>query len=88
MQIMQNDAVTLQCPNDLCKATNTEDDKFCQRCGMPLIKRYLWAVGEEIEACQIGELVAERYLLKSNRIFWIQTRLATRSPVLRYFKRN
>ncbi len=69
MQIMQNDAVTLQCPNDLCKATNTEDDKFCQRCGMPLIKRYLWAVGEEIEACQIGELVAERYLLKSNRIF-------------------
>jgi len=69
MQIMQNDAVTLQCPNDLCKAANTEDDKFCQRCGMPLIKRYLWAVGEGIEACQIGELVAERYLLKSNRIF-------------------
>ncbi len=69
MQIMQNDAVTLQCPNDLCKAANTEDDKFCQRCGMTLLKRYLWAVGEGIEACQIGELVAERYLLKSNRIF-------------------
>jgi protein phosphatase len=66
---MQNDEVMLQCPNDLCKTANPEDDKFCQRCGTPIIKRYLWAVGEGMEACQIGEMVADRYLLKSARIF-------------------
>jgi protein phosphatase len=66
---MQNDEVMLQCPNDLCKAANPEGDKFCQRCGTSLIKRYLWAVGDLVEICQIGELVAERYLLKSDRVF-------------------
>ena len=43
---MQNDAATLQCSNDFCKAPNCQTDKFCQQCGTPLIKRYLWAVGE------------------------------------------
>ncbi len=65
---MQNDAATLQCPNDSCKADNCQTDKFCQLCGMPLIKRYLWAVGEEVTAYQLGNLIADRYLLKSNRI--------------------
>ena len=66
---MQNDEVMLQCPNDLCKVVNSESGKFCQRCGTPLIKRYLWAVGEGIETCLVGELVDERYLLTSHRIF-------------------
>ena len=66
---MQNDAATLQCPNDLCKAPNSQTDKFCQRCGTPLIKRYLWAVGEKILEYKLGDLVADRYLLKSDRIF-------------------
>lgn len=66
---MQNDAVTVQCPNDLCKAANSQADKFCQRCGTPIVKRYLWVVGEGVEAGKIGDLVAERYLLKSNQIF-------------------
>lgn len=66
---MQNDEVMLQCPNDLCKAANPENDKYCKRCGTSLIKRYLWAVGEGIETCQIGELVADRYLQTSHRIF-------------------
>lgn len=43
---MQNDAATLQCSNDLCKAPNCQTAKFCHQCGTPLIKRYLWAVGE------------------------------------------
>lgn len=59
----------LQCPNDLCKAANPETDKYCERCGTTLIKRYLWSIGDSVETCQIGELVAERYLLKSDRIF-------------------
>lgn len=66
---MQNDEVMLQCPNDLCKAANPENDKYCKRCGTSLVKRYLWAVGEGIETCQIGELVADRYLQTSHRIF-------------------
>lgn len=64
---MQNDAAMLQCSNEYCKAPNDQTDKFCQLCATPLIKRYLWAV-EEIEAYQIGSLVGDRYLLKSNRI--------------------
>lgn len=67
---MQNqDEVMLQCPNDLCKAANFESEKYCKRCGTTIIKRYLWAKGEEVETCQIGELVAERYLLKSKQVF-------------------
>lgn len=66
---MQNDEATLYCPNDPCQASNRQTDKFCQLCGTPLIKRYLWAVGEGIEAYKLGDLVAKRYLLKSNRIF-------------------
>lgn len=66
---MQNDEVMLQCPNDLCKAANSENDKYCQRCGTSLMKRYLWAVGEGIETCQIGELIADRYLQTNQRIF-------------------
>lgn len=77
---MQNDAATLQCPNDLCKAANRQTDQICQRCRTPLIKRYLWFVGDGIEADKfgtlvgaryfiLGDLVADRYLLKSNRIF-------------------
>ena len=67
---MQNqDEVMLQCPNDLCKAANPETDKYCERCGTTTIKRYLWSIGDSVETCQIGELVAERYLLKSDRIF-------------------
>lgn len=65
---MQNDAATLQCPNNFCKAANCQTDKSCHLCGTPLIKRYLWAAREEIEAYQLGTLIANRYLLKSNRI--------------------
>ena len=33
-------------------------------CGIPLVKRYLWAVGDWINAYQMGELIEERYLLQ------------------------
>lgn len=66
---MQNDEVKIQCPNDLCKLANPETAKFCQRCGTPIIKRYLWAVGEGVDTYQVGKLIAERYLLTNHRIF-------------------
>lgn len=66
---MQNDAATIHCPIELCQAPNSQTDKFCQRCGTPLLKQYLWAVGEGIEAYKPGDLWGDRYLLKSHRIF-------------------
>lgn len=77
---MKNDPVTLQCLNDLCREPNCQTDKFCQRCGTPLIKQYLWAVAGGIETYRfgdlvgnhyllLGDLIGERYLLKSNRVF-------------------
>lgn len=66
---MQNEAAMLQCPNEYCKAVNDERDKYCQQCGTFLPKRYLWAVGSDIEKYQIGEVIAQRYLLTSERVF-------------------
>lgn len=67
---MQNDiATTTQCPNEECNAINNEADKYCQRCGTPLSKRYLWAVGEGVSAYKVGDIVQSRYLLTSDRIF-------------------
>lgn len=67
---MQNDiATTNQCPNQECNASNNEADKYCQRCGTPLSKRYLWAVGEGVSAYKVGDIVQSRYLLTSDRIF-------------------
>ena len=66
---MQNDVVaTIQCSNQACKATNNDTDKYCQQCGTPLTKRYLWAVGAGTSAC-IGDMIQSRYLLIGDRIF-------------------
>ncbi|WP_289500150.1 hypothetical protein [Gloeocapsopsis sp. IPPAS B-1203] len=66
---MQNEAARLQCPNEQCKAANNESDKYCQQCGTFIPKLYLWAVGSGIEEYRVGEIAAERYLLKSKRLF-------------------
>lgn len=67
---MQNDvAATIQCSNQACKAINNDTDKYCQQCGMPLTKRYLWAVGAGISTLEVGDMVQSRYLLIGARIF-------------------
>ena len=67
---MQNDvAATIQCSNQACKAINNDTDKYCQQCGMPLTKRYLWAVGAGISTLKVGDMVQSRYLLIGDRIF-------------------
>jgi serine/threonine protein phosphatase PrpC len=65
---MNNSAATLYCSNLNCQAPNPQSHNFCQKCRTPLLKRYLWAVGEGIEAYKAGDLIAERYLLNSDRI--------------------
>ncbi|MBE9049350.1 serine/threonine-protein phosphatase [Nostocales cyanobacterium LEGE 11386] len=60
---MENDAATLYCPNEACLAANPLTHKFCQRCSTPLPKRYLWAVGDNLNVGSPGERLADRYLV-------------------------
>ncbi|BAZ87674.1 PP2C family protein-serine/threonine phosphatase [Dolichospermum compactum] len=62
---MENDAVTLCCPNEYCQSANPLTHKFCQQCSTPLPKRYLWAVGSDFSHCH-GSILNDagaRYLV-------------------------
>jgi serine/threonine protein phosphatase PrpC len=59
----------LYCPNYTCQTANPETHKFCQKCRTPLPKHYLWAVGDSVTAYQPDDLLVNRYLCKSPRIF-------------------
>src|SRR6478672_1106830 len=65
---MQNSAVPLYCSNPRCQAPNLQSHNFCQKCRTPIIKRFLWALGKEIDAYTTGELLGDRYLLYQPRI--------------------
>lgn len=85
---MQNDVTTtIQCSNEACSATNNDTEKYCQQCGMPINKRYLWAVGAGISTLKVGDIVQSRYLLVGDRIF-LDTKprneLASRSSEISY----
>jgi serine/threonine protein phosphatase PrpC len=57
----------LDCHNPACQKPNPEGNPFCQNCRMPLIRRYLWAIGPE--DCLPNEVLAGRYLCKTQNIF-------------------
>jgi protein phosphatase len=59
----------LYCPNPACQAPNDETQKYCQKCGVFVPKRYLWAVGRDAEMYKPGELLLGRYLCKGLRLF-------------------
>jgi protein phosphatase len=65
---MENEAVTLYCPNEYCQAANPLTHKFCQRCSTPLPKRYLWAVKDGLSLGSSGEKLADRYLVLSKSV--------------------
>ncbi len=65
---MQNPVAQVYCANVRCQALNLQSHNFCQQCRTPLVKRYLWALGEGIEAATAGMPIADRYLLISQRI--------------------
>ena len=65
---MENPAATLYCSNTRCQAPNPQSNKFCQQCRTPLLRRYLWAIAQGIEDYQLGEAIADRYLLVRQRI--------------------
>ncbi|MBD2000429.1 protein phosphatase 2C domain-containing protein [Leptolyngbya sp. FACHB-541] len=66
---MQNATATIYCPNYSCQAPNPEGHRFCQKCRTFLPRHYLWAVGHDADAYQPGEVLANRYICKSPRIF-------------------
>lgn len=57
---------TLYCPN--CQSPNLESDRFCQQCRTLLPKNYLWAAGPGLKTYRAGDVLADRYLLKSDRV--------------------
>lgn len=65
---MVNPVAQIYCSNTRCQAPNPQSNKFCQQCRTPLLRRYLWAIGEGIETYQQGEVLAERYLVVGPRI--------------------
>lgn len=68
---MENDAVTLCCPNEYCQSANPLTHKFCQQCSTPLPKRYLWAVGSDFSHCHPGSILSDagaRYLVINKSI--------------------
>jgi serine/threonine protein phosphatase PrpC len=65
---MQNDAANLYCPKPTCQTLNRETHRFCQKCRTPLPRHYLWVIGKERAAGQPGQLIANRYLRKSDQI--------------------
>ena len=65
---MEIPAATIYCSNTRCQAPNPQSNKFCQQCRTPLTKRYLWAIGQGIEAFKSGEAIANRYVLVYPRI--------------------
>jgi protein phosphatase len=60
---MENDAVTLCCPNEYCQSANPLTNKFCQQCSAPLPKRYLWAVENDLSHSHPGSILGDRYLV-------------------------
>ena len=59
---------SIHCAHPPCQSVNPLENSLCEACGFPLVKRYLWAVGDWIKAFQVGELLEERYLLESDHI--------------------
>lgn len=66
---MNKPAAIIYCPNFTCQSPNPETQKFCQKCGTPLPKRYLWAVGGLGRTnYQPGDILADRYWVKEDKI--------------------
>lgn len=60
---------TLQCQNLTCLAPNALTNRFCEKCGTPLVKRYLWVMGDWVRTYyRVGELIDNRYLVKQPQI--------------------
>ncbi|TRV05418.1 MAG: serine/threonine-protein phosphatase [Microcystis wesenbergii Mw_MB_S_20031200_S109] len=61
--------INLQCQNLTCLSPNALTNRFCEKCGTPLVKRYLWMMGDWVRSYyRVGELIDNRYLVKQPQI--------------------
>lgn len=59
---MSSSLVQLQCPNPIClHPDNAFGQQQCERCGTPLVYRYLWAVGAQAASLTDETLASDRY---------------------------
>lgn len=66
---MDNAVVTLQCQNITCLASNPESNQVCEKCGTPLVRRYLRVLGDWVKNYYPpGTILEERYLFKQSQI--------------------
>jgi protein phosphatase len=65
---MQVAIASLVCPNQNCQAPNPETHRFCQMCRTPLLKRYLWVAGYGLDTARPGDLIQNRFLVKSTHV--------------------
>ncbi|MDG2990263.1 protein phosphatase 2C domain-containing protein [Candidatus Synechococcus calcipolaris G9] len=63
---MDNALATIYCPE--CGSPNLEANVVCQNCEAPLPKRYLWAVGDTLEAFDVNHLLGDRYLVRGKHL--------------------
>lgn len=65
---------TIYCTNTECEfPINQIGNTFCAGCQTPLIRRYLWAVGDAVERVPLGEKMAERYEVIAPRL-WLDSK--------------
>ncbi|PSF37212.1 protein phosphatase [Aphanothece hegewaldii CCALA 016] len=66
---MEQKAVTIQCQNLTCLAPNSLANKCCDKCGTPLVRRYLRMLGDWVKTYyRLEELVEDRYLVKAPQV--------------------
>jgi len=65
---MGKSAGKIQCSNNGCKTFNEQKNQVCCKCGTPIVKRYLRGIGGQIKGYSVGELIGDRYLLKSEGV--------------------
>ncbi|MDJ0598692.1 MAG: serine/threonine-protein phosphatase [Crocosphaera sp.] len=59
---------TIQCSNPECQTINASENRVCEKCETPLLKRYLRPLGDWVKSLEEGQWVDERYLVISHQV--------------------
>lgn len=65
---MTNLETNIYCTNPKCNTLNSLNNQFCSQCNTPIIKRYLWTLGETPQLHSINSLIDDRYLVQENKV--------------------
>jgi protein phosphatase len=70
---MSHSSISIECADPSCaQPGNFLDQRLCRQCHQPLVRRYLWAVGERAAAVPVGDRVSDRYVVVAPQI-WLDT---------------